>query len=104
MAEDFKIQYKQQIVVLADIIQIRDFAFTQYFAENMIKNEDYTSLRWPVSMSGEHKDRPFGYLKAFKKAEGDFILQMFVYPIDYAEFCQLIGSLNDYTQHQLSTP
>ena len=84
--------------MLADIIQIRDFAFTNFFAETMIKNEDYANLRWPVSMAGEQKDRPFGYLKAFKKQD-EFILQMFVYPIDYAEFCQLIGSLNDYTQH-----
>ena len=59
--------------MLADIIQVRDFAFTQLFAEHMIKDEDHTNLRWPVSMAGEQKDRPFGYLKAFKKQE-EYIL------------------------------
>jgi hypothetical protein len=39
----------------------------------MIKDEDHTILRWPVSMAGEQKDRPFGYLKAFKKQE-EYIL------------------------------
>ena len=54
-------------------------------------------------MAGEQKDRPFGYTKAFKKQE-EYILQLYVYPIDFQEFCQLIGSLNDYTQHSLTTP
>jgi hypothetical protein len=54
-------------------------------------------------MAGEQKDRPFGYIKAFKKQE-EYILQLYVYPIDFQEFCQLIGSLNDYTQHSLTTP
>ena len=62
----------------------------------MIKDHDFSNLRWPVSMAGEQKDRPFGYIKAFKKQE-EYILQLYVYPIDFAEFCELIGSLNDFT-------
>jgi hypothetical protein len=53
------------VIVLADIIAIHDYAFTSFFAKNMIK-EDCSNLRWPVSMSGEHKERPFGYIKAIK--------------------------------------
>jgi hypothetical protein len=51
-------------------------------------------------MAGEQKTRPFGYLKALESGE----MQLFVYPIDFVEFCQLIASLNDYTQHQVKTP
>ena len=53
------------------------------------------------------KDRYFGYIRVVMVghvAQSESIqLQLLVYPLDFTEFCELMASLNDYTQYTTSS-
>ena len=81
----------------------------------MIKDHpSVANLRWPVFCAGELNKKPFGYIKAVhnnsiqpppgpqvndQDSKKEYTLQLFVYPVDFQEFCELMSSLNDYTQY-----
>ena len=52
------------------------------------------------------KDRYFGFIRAVmigQVTQSESIqLQLLVYPLDFVEFCELMASLNDYTQYTSS--
>ena len=50
-------------------------------------------------MSGELKDRPFGYIKACRLPTQEIVLHLHIFCIDFQEFGEIMSTLNDYTQY-----
>ena len=51
-------------------------------------------------MSGELKDRPFGYIKACRLPTQEIVLHLHIFCMDFQEFGEIMSTLNDYTQYK----
>ena len=92
--------------LLADVINIHDTKFTQFFVNKHIpskakSNSELDKLlrytKWPVYMSGESKAKSFGYIKACRLPSLEIVLHLYVFPLEYSEFCEIMRTLNEYT-------
>jgi hypothetical protein len=61
------------------------------------RNKFILDMKWMIYIEDNFNDKPFGYIKIIDQF--GLKLQMFVFPPDFIEFCQIMKSLNEYTQY-----